>query len=353
MANNYKSITDFLKAYSGKAHNKGDDPSFGQLAYKNAKRLGSSIESRLTDFIMVHCSKWQNSGKMANYFWLEFRRIKHKNEPFSIAIYFFKNSIKVYVEVNNDSLDKYNAKKKEEYLRNFNTSIFKLPQPSCDHFYEGAIWSGGYFRAKYNYEVIPSDENNLIKAVQSQKYTKITTNIPIDIPNEYDDKQIEDLLLKAIRILIPYYDVLWDEQIIPSIDENEKTAIIHLTEPEIESALNEESETAGYAEKFGLIKTRQLNQKIISDLKRYYKGQCQLCGSNIGSEFGKEIVEAHHIEYFSKTQNNNKSNIVILCPNCHSLIHACDPNYDAKLYSFIFNNGKKMQLRIPGHLKQQ
>ena len=240
MANNYRSITDFLKTYSGKKYNKGDDPSFGQLAYKNAKRLGSSIESRLTDFIMVHCSKWQNSGKMANYFWLEFRRLKHKEEPFSIAINFFKNSTKVYVEVNNDSLAKYNAKKKEEYLRNFNTSIFKLPQPSCDHFYEGAIWRDGYFGEKYNYEVIPSDENNLIKAVQSQKYTKITTNIPIVIPNEYDDKQTEDLLIKAFSILIPYYDALWNEQKLSSVDESEKNTLLELTELEIETALNEE-----------------------------------------------------------------------------------------------------------------
>ena len=80
-------------------------------------------------------------------------------------------------------------------------------------------------------------------------------------------------------------------------------------------------------------------------------GECQLCGDNLGEAYGKEIVEAHHIEYFSKTQNNDSSNIIILCPNCHRLIHSCNPVYHKKDSFFEFENGKKIYIKNPGHLK--
>ena len=76
-----------------------------------------------------------------------------------------------------------------------------------------------------------------------------------------------------------------------------------------------------------------------------------MCGSKVGAEFGKEIVEAHHIEYFSKTQNNDASNIIILCPNCHRLIHSCNPIYHKKEVYFEFDDGKKISIKNPGHLK--
>ena len=351
MDKNYRFIVDFLKAYGGKVHQKGEDSSFAKVAYESVKILAKSIESQLSGFDNVNYTSWQNSGHIATYFWLEFRRPKHKAEPFSIAITFFKDSIKVYLEVNDYALRKMDPEEKQKILRNFNNSIFKLPQPACPHFYQGGILRNTFYGDKYDIVTIPSDEASLIKAVQSQKYAKITTNIPIEYPDDYSDDQLEQALLKAMKVLIPYYDALWDEQVIPAVDASEQGAISGLTESVIEMVLNEETETAGYAEKFGLIKTRQLNQQVIIDLKKKYNGQCQLCGATVGREFGKNIVEAHHIDYFSKSQNNNRSNIVVLCPNCHSLIHACNPNYNKELCSFVFSGGIIKKLLIPGHLK--
>ena len=71
----------------------------------------------------------------------------------------------------------------------------------------------------------------------------------------------------------------------------------------------------------------------------------------LGTDFDVEIVEAHHIEYFSQTQNNDSSNIIVLCPNCHRLIHKCDPIYHKKELCFEFGNGKKISVKNPGHLK--
>ena len=44
---------------------------------------------------------------------------------------------------------------------------------------------------------------------------------------------------------------------------------------------------------------------------------------------------------FSETQNNAQSNIVILCPNHHRIIHKYKAKFDYKNYEFGFKNNKK------------
>lgn len=131
----------------------------------------------------------------------------------------------------------------------------------------------------------------------------------------------------------------------------EQEILSKMTEEEIEILFNAEDDTAGFLYKEELAKVRKLNKHIIDTLKKMYKGECQLCGGKVGEQYGKEIVEAHHIEYFSKTQNNDSSNIIILCPNCHALIHKCNPAYDKKTCSFKFDNGKSLSVKTKGHLK--
>lgn len=131
----------------------------------------------------------------------------------------------------------------------------------------------------------------------------------------------------------------------------EQEILSKMTEEEIEILFNAEDDTAGFLYKEELAKVRKLNKHIIDTLKKMCKGECQLCGGKVGEQYGKEIVEAHHIEYFSKTQNNDSSNIIILCPNCHALIHKCNPAYDKKTCSFKFDNGKSLSVKTKGHLK--
>ena len=100
------------------------------------------------------------------------------------------------------------------------------------------------------------------------------------------------------------------------------------------------------------MKIRKANQDIINNIKNLYNGQCQLCGENVGEIFGKNITEAHHIEYFSKTQNNDSSNIIVLCPNCHTLIHKCNPVYDKNNCAFVFDNKNIMKVKVDRHLKR-
>ncbi len=69
-----------------------------------------------------------------------------------------------------------------------------------------------------------------------------------------------------------------------------------------------------------IVKIRKLNKKIGDNLKLLYNYRCQICGRQIGEEYGSHIVEAHHIDYFVQSLNNDSQNQLIVCPNHHSII---------------------------------
>ena len=83
----------------------------------------------------------------------------------------------------------------------------------------------------------------------------------------------------------------------------------------IEAEINceEKDEGAGIRINQRLVKIRKLNRLIGENLKLLYGYRCQICGQLIGEEFGSHIVEAHHIDYFVKSLNNDASNQMIVC----------------------------------------
>ena len=85
-------------------------------------------------------------------------------------------------------------------------------------------------------------------------------------------------------------------------------------------------------------------------IKRLYGGCCQLCGENAFREFNADISEAHHIAYFSDSQNNDSSNIIILCPNHHRLIHKLNPKFDYNRGCFVFSENSELRIGLDFHL---
>ena len=73
-------------------------------------------------------------------------------------------------------------------------------------------------------------------------------------------------------------------------------------------------------------------------------------GERIGNEFGCSVVEAHHIEYFTKSLNNDTSNIIIVNPSFHRIIHQTSPIFDRKTLSFVFPNGVIEKVKLDKHL---
>lgn len=109
-------------------------------------------------------------------------------------------------------------------------------------------------------------------------------------------------------------------------------------------------DTAGCKEKEQIVKIRKLNKKIGDNLKRLYGYRCQICGRLIGEEYGSHVAEAHHIDYFVRSLNNDASNQIILCPNHHSIIHDVDPVFDRTRLLYTYANGVEEKLVINRHL---
>lgn len=110
-------------------------------------------------------------------------------------------------------------------------------------------------------------------------------------------------------------------------------------------------DTAKIVERETLMKYRKIDRNVIKMLKIFYDYRDEISGEKIGSEFGESVVEAHHIDYFTKSQNNDSTNIIIISPNYHRIIHKNNPHFNRKKYRFEFGNGEVLKLKLFEHLR--
>ena len=119
-------------------------------------------------------------------------------------------------------------------------------------------------------------------------------------------------------------------------------------ENEIEYEL--EDENSGIEKRLQIVKIRKLNRKIGENLKLLYGYRCQICGQITGEKYGSHIAEAHHIDYFVNSLNNDANNQMIVCPNHHSVIHDANPMFDRKKMVYRFDNGIEEKIIVNKHL---
>ncbi len=133
------------------------------------------------------------------------------------------------------------------------------------------------------------------------------------------------------------------------VEDNQKDLNLdkaELSEEELERILNAKDPEAAISIKVGISKTRIYKTDIIRQLKKLYKGHCQLCGTIPLQKFGIDICEAHHIDYFASSYNNDASNIIIICPNHHRIIHKLNPIFNAEGRYFEFPDGTREEIKI-------
>lgn len=81
---------------------------------------------------------------------------------------------------------------------------------------------------------------------------------------------------------------------------------------------------------------RERNPKLISRAKKKFIAKnghlfCEVCGFDFKEKYGdlgENFIEAHHIKPISTMANNEKTkieDIVMVCSNCHSMIHRSKP----------------------------
>lgn len=103
-------------------------------------------------------------------------------------------------------------------------------------------------------------------------------------------------------------------------------------------------------QKIGVRKIRHLSRGVGNSLKELYGYRCQICGEFIGEKYGSKLIHAHHIDYFTKSLNNNPENILIVCPNHHGIIHDCNPIFNREEKSFVYLNGFSERLALNYHI---
>lgn len=195
-------------------------------------------------------------------------------------------------------------------------------------------------RLRDEYDVVTSStRNGQCNRPPRERIIKTTAHM-----QQFSFNEITDIVMSIISNNFDGANNELSSNDIPKYD------ISALTEEEVENIINFKDNTTGIK-----VVTSQRSQRIyktgiIKQLKLLYKGSCQICGCVPFQEFTPNICEVHHIEYFANSQNNNASNLIVVCPNHHRLIHKLNPVYDKEEQCFKLPDGSKMKIKLNCHL---
>ena len=152
---------------------------------------------------------------------------------------------------------------------------------------------------------------------------------------------------QIVKLLIEDSDEVYES---PAITMDDRRIITEFTEEEIERIINQQDFKSKVVKKTGTTTTRIFDDRIQTSLKKLYQYRCQICGATATVMYGVDVSEAHHIDYFTKSANNNPSNIVVLCPDHHRIVHKAKAIFNHELHQFEYDNAKVDQLMFNLHL---
>lgn len=184
-------------------------------------------------------------------------------------------------------------------------------------------------------------------------FTVSNTYIAERRPETPDKKQIivpEALKETLVVYATPVSGTLMFDCIINSEYNAEASAIRQADELALETTWNTVDPNANIVIREGSYKVRQLSRAVGENLKRIYGYRCQICGQDISGPYGVHFIHAHHIDYFTRSLNNNYANIMILCPNHHGIIHITNAQFDRQRKAYHYPNGYVEGLSINYHL---
>ena len=88
----------------------------------------------------------------------------------------------------------------------------------------------------------------------------------------------------------------------------------------------------------------------VEALRKMYRGCCQVCAWESRAEHSIDVCEGHHLQWLSRGGRDDLSNMVLLCPNHHRLVHALDAPLDFSDLSFNFGD-RREALAMNDHLR--
>lgn len=177
-----------------------------------------------------------------------------------------------------------------------------------------------------------------VKALPENCRRKLTISVPgdrqeslafssTDIPNVFIADCITVQQKHELRSEVSIFDELDFETFNPIVDE-----------------------TAGYVTSETARKVRKFDRNIGESLKKFYDYRCQMTGERVGNQYDSFVVEAHHIVPFTESMNNDSSNMIILSPTYHRIVHKAKPVWDSKRHAFCYANGLIDKVLINKHL---
>jgi len=226
--------------------------------------------------------------------------------------------------------------------------------------YDALLKNQGFDRNKYDghAEVIQirySEGSKLVKRLRevfssTWNYVESIKNLPENINRKFTiripEEHQEFLVLSTTNLP----NVFVADCMTTAIKAEVKTEVSTMTELDFETFEPREDKNAAIKEISRLQKVRQLDRSIGDSLKLLYDYRCQMTGEKVGDEYNALVVEAHHIIPFTISLNNDTSNIIILSPSYHRIIHKAKPEWDSKNLSFTFPNGLVETVKLNKHL---
>lgn len=156
-----------------------------------------------------------------------------------------------------------------------------------------------------------------------------------------------DSLTQIVKDLLADGDNVY---VAPAITKDDRKFITQFTEEEIERIINQQDFTSKLVQRDRKANVRIFDDHIQKSLKKLYQYRCQICGATATVMYDVDVTEAHHLDYFSKTANNSPSNIVILCPDHHRIVHKTKAVFNFELHQFEYENAKVDTLMYNLHL---
>jgi len=99
-----------------------------------------------------------------------------------------------------------------------------------------------------------------------------------------------------------------------------------------------------------LLRAFRRNRTLVEDLQRMYDGRCQLCGFDPRLLYGVRACNGHHVVYLSRGGPDDITNLMLLCPNHHEVIHATNAVFDFKDRHYVFPNNRREPLVLNTHI---
>lgn len=213
------------------------------------------------------------------------------------------------------------------------------------------IPSGGFYES-IGFETVREKEKpawqNSIRKTSEESFKKIISSSGL-IYTEVKELFYSSEHDYRILILEEEYELI--NRIIKNYKEQDLENIIeNASDQEIDKIISTLDGSGSIGMKLVFQKVRNASRKTITTLKNLYNYTCQICGSNHNERYSVNVVEAHHIDSFSETKNHQPSNIVILCPTHHRLMHAGKSIFDRTRKVFIYENKYEEKLLINKHL---